>query len=49
MDNLSQIFQSYRKDFFKKIPLEDIYQILKFEKIIRNYVKMTELLKNDKQ
>lgn len=48
MDNLSQIFQSYRKDFFKSISLEDIYQILKFEKIVKNYVKMTELLKENK-
>jgi hypothetical protein len=49
MDNLSQIFQSYRKDFFKKIPLSDVHQIISFEKLIRNYVKMKELLKNDKQ
>jgi len=45
MDNLSRIFQSYRKDFFKKIPLSDVHQIITFEKIIRNYVKMKELLK----
>lgn len=45
MDELSSIFQHYRKDFFKKIPLQDVYQIIAFEKIIRNYVKMKELLK----
>jgi hypothetical protein len=42
----------YRKEFFKSICMEDVREIIKFEVIIRNYMKMDMLskeLKNEKQ
>lgn len=36
----------YRKQFFKTIPMEDVREIIKFEVIIRNYMKM-KMLKNE--
>ncbi len=44
MDECSKIFQSYRKDFFRKISLADVREIIKFETIIRSYLKMERLL-----
>ena len=42
----------YRKKFFKSICMEDVREIIKFETIIRHYMKIDMLskeLKNEKQ
>lgn len=49
MDECSKIFQSYRKDFFKKICIQDVRQIIAFERIVRNYMKMDRLIKEIKE
>lgn len=38
----------YRKQFFKTIPMADVKEIIKFETIIRNYLKMDMLIKEIK-
>jgi len=34
-----------RGEMFRSLPMSDWHQIIAFEKIIRNYIKMKELLK----
>ena len=34
-----------RGKFFKQFPISDWKQIIEFEKIVKNYIKMSELLK----
>ena len=34
-----------RAELFKSMPMADVHQVLKFEKIIKNYLKMCEILK----
>ena len=34
-----------RAEMFMSLPISDWHQIIKFEKVIRNYMKMKELLK----
>ena len=45
MDECSKIFQSYRKEFFKTICMDDVRVIIEFERIVRNYMKMDVLIK----
>ena len=35
-----------RGKLFHSVPVSDWHQIIAFEKIIKNYIKMQELLKN---
>ena len=35
-----------RGKLFKELPVSDWHQIVSFEKIVRNYLKMIEALKN---
>lgn len=37
-----------RGKLFKSLPISDWHQIIAFEKIIRNYMKMKDLLKQKK-
>ena len=37
-----------RGEMFRSLPVSDWHQIIAFEKIIRNYIKMKELLKQSK-
>lgn len=37
-----------RGKMFKSLPISDWHQIIAFEKIVRNYLKMCELLKKCK-
>lgn len=49
MDECTQMFQSYRKEFFKSICLEDVRQIIAFERIVRNYMKMDKALRESEE
>lgn len=37
-----------RGDMFKRFPVSDWHQIIKFETIVRNYMKMCEILNKNK-
>jgi len=37
-----------RGDMFRSLPASDWHQIIKFEKIVKNYIKMCEILKQTK-
>jgi len=37
-----------RAALFKSLPISDWHQIISFEKIIRNYIKMIEILNKSK-
>ena len=37
-----------RGEMFRSLPVSDWHQIIAFEKIIRNYIKMKELLEQTK-
>lgn len=37
-----------RGDMFKRFPVSDWHQIFKFETIVKNYIKMCEILNKNK-
>lgn len=37
-----------RGDMFRSLPISDWHQIIAFEKVIKNYMKMCEILKQHK-
>ena len=36
-----------RGDFFKQFPVKDWHVLINFEKIVRNYIKMKQIMKED--